>query len=981
MKFLAIILTTALYLKVSGVLLAEIDFNKDIKPILSENCYYCHGPDENKRKAKLRLDDFKDATAEKNGSIAIVPNNPEESELYHRIISDDPDEVMPPPEAKIKLTEDQKKLLTEWIKSGAKYDEHWAFIKAEKPKLIKTQHPIDELVQKTLKDSNFSQSPQADPETLIRRLSLDLTGLPPSPDKIDKFVNDNSPEAYDNLVTDLLNSKAYGERMTWDWLDASRYADSNGYQGDSERTMWPWRDWVIKAFNENMPFDKFTVWQIAGDLLPNATEEQKLATGFLRNHPINGEGGRIAEENRVDYVMDMTETTGTVWMGLTFNCCRCHDHKFDPITQKEYYQLSAFFNQTPLNGGGRSGQMEPVLLVQSDEQKEEIKNTEGELLALDKKIKERKITVENEGPQIKEDPNWKILSPDDFKANTQKLTVQKDYSILASGENPKNDTYTIKAKTDISEISSLRLEALMDPTMTGGGLARSDSGNFVLTGFEASIIKEGLKEPAPLIIGSAEATFEQGSYKISTSYDGNSETGWAVHQGKIVDKDHEAVFRLKEKITAGKGTTIQFVLRHDSQNANHNLGRFRLSISEKSDAPLNKGSRNLDAQLAELNQKRKELNDRLSNQKKSGPKVMIMKDMDKVRTTYILDKGSYEKRGEEVSMGTPNALPPMPENFPKNRLGLAQWIISPDNPLTSRVIVNRFWQQIFGIGLVKTAEDFGTQGETPANQEILDYLATTFIESGWNVKELMRLIVNSDTYKQSSKATKVTESDSNYSLDPDNRFLSRGPRFRMPSWMLRDNALAASGLLVPKIGGNPVNTYQPEGVWEEASFGKKRYSRDNGENLYRRGLYTFWRRIIAPPAFFDNSNRSTCNVKPFLTNTPLHALYMFNDVTFVEASRALAEIAITSTNDNDLDRLNFIFKRLLARPPIASEQEILLKALNRSRQSYTKDPGLASQFLSVGEKPINDKINQVEHAAWTATSLAVMNLDEAVTKQ
>ena len=981
MKFLAIILGTALYLKVSGVVLAEIDFNKDIKPILSENCYYCHGPDENKRKAKLRLDDFKDATAEKNGSIAIVPNNPEESELYHRIISDDPDEVMPPPEAKIKLTEDQKKLLTEWIKLGAKYDEHWAFIKAEKPKLVKTQHPIDELVQKTLKDSNFSQSPQADPETLIRRLSLDLTGLPPSPDKIDKFVNDNSPEAYNNLVTDLLNSKAYGERMTWDWLDASRYADSNGYQGDSERTMWPWRDWVIKAFNENMPFDKFTVWQIAGDLLPNATEEQKLATGFLRNHPINGEGGRIAEENRVDYVMDMTETTGTVWMGLTFNCCRCHDHKFDPITQKEYYQLSAFFNQTPLNGGGRSGQMEPVLLVQSDEQKEEIKNTEGELLALDKKIKERKITVENEGPQIKEDPNWKILSPDDFKANTQKLTVQKDYSILASGENPKNDTYTIKAKTDISEISSLRLEALMDPTMTGGGLARSDSGNFVLTGFEASIIKEGLKEPVPLIIGSAEATFEQGSHKISTTYDGNSQTGWAVHQGKIVDKDHEAVFRLKEKITAGKGTTIQFVLRHDSQNANHNLGRFRLSISEKPDAPLNKGSKNLDAQLAELNQKRKELSDRLSNQKKSGPKVMIMKDMDKVRTTYILDKGSYEKRGEEVSMGIPNALPPMPENFPKNRLGLAQWIISPDNPLTSRVIVNRFWQQIFGIGLVKTAEDFGTQGETPANQEILDYLATTFIESGWNVKELMRLIVNSDTYKQSSKATKVTESDSNYSLDPDNRFLSRGPRFRMPSWMLRDNALAASGLLVPKIGGNPVNTYQPEGVWEEASFGKKRYSRDNGENLYRRGLYTFWRRIIAPPAFFDNSNRSTCNVKPFLTNTPLHALYMFNDVTFVEASRALAEMAITSTNDNDLDRLNFIFKRLLARPPIASEQEILLKALNRSRQSYTKDPGSASQFLSVGEKPINNKINQIEHAAWTATSLAVMNLDEAVTKQ
>jgi hypothetical protein len=668
-------------------------------------------------------------------------------------------------------------------------------------------------------------------------------------------------------------------------------------------------------------------------------------------------------------------------MGLTFNCCRCHDHKFDPITQKEYYELSAFFNQTPLNGGGRSGQMEPVLLVQSDEQKEEIKNTEGELLALDKKIKERKITVENEGPQIKKDPNWKILSPTEFKANTQKLTVQKDHSILASGENPKNDTYTIKAKTDISEISSLRLEALMDPTMTGGGLSRSDSGNFVLTGFEASIIRDDLKEPVPLAIGSAEATFEQGSLKITSSYDGNPQSGWAVYEGRVVDREHEAVFRLKEKITAGKGTIIQFVLRHDSQNANHNLGRFRLSISEKSDAPLNKGSKNQDAQLAELNQKRKELSDRLNNQKKSGPKVMIMKDMDKVRTTYILDKGSYEKRGEEVNMGTPRVLPAMPEKFPKNRLGLAQWIVSPENPLTSRVIVNRFWQQIFGVGIVKTSEDFGTQGETPANQAILDYLATTFVESGWNVKELIKLIVTSNTYKQSSKATKVSESETNYSLDPENRLLSRGPRFRMPSWMLRDNALAASGILVPKIGGSPVNTYQPEGVWEEASFGKKRYSRDNGEKLYRRGLYTFWRRIIAPPAFFDNSNRQTCTVKPFRTNTPLHALYMFNDVSFVEASRALAEMAMTTTKENDLDRLDFIFKRLLARSPIPTEQDIILKSLNRSRQSYTKDPGSASEFLSIGERPVNDKLDPIEHAAWTATSLAIMNLDEAVTKQ
>ena len=580
-----------------------------------------------------------------------------------------------------------------------------------------------------------------------------------------------------------------------------------------------------------------------------------------------------------------------------------------------------------------------------------------------------------------DDQAWKVLIPSETNAKVQRLTVQKDQSILASGDNPKNDTYTIRAKTDIAEIGSFKIEALMDPSMTGGGLARSDSGNFVLTGFEVSITRKGSKEPESLGFASSEATFEQGSHKISASYDGNPATGWAVHEGRTVDREHEGIFRLKDKIVAGKGTVIQFILRHDSPHISHNLGRFRLSVSEKKDAPINKEKKIIDAQLAELTKKSKELNERLNKLKGSGPKVMIMEDRDKPRQTYILDKGSYEKRGQEVSMGTPAALPEIPDNFPKNRLGLAKWIVSAENPLTSRVIVNRFWQQIFGVGLVKTSEDFGTQGETPMNQELLDYLATTFIESGWDVKKLMSFIVTSDTYKQTSKATKVSENETNYSLDPENRFLSRGPRFRMPSWMLRDNALAASGLLVPKIGGSPVNTYQPEGVWEEASFGKKRYSRDNGEKLYRRGLYTFWRRIIAPPAFFDNSNRQTCTVKPFRTNTPMHALYMFNDVTFVEASRSLAEMAMTTTNNNDLDRLELIFRRLLARSPIASEQEIIFKALNRSREAFKKDPGSATALLSVGEKPINDKLDPVEHAAWTATSLAVMNLDEAVTKQ
>ncbi|MDP6859937.1 MAG: DUF1549 domain-containing protein, partial [Verrucomicrobiales bacterium] len=544
MKLKSILFSTLCVLTWTEFSWAEINFNKDVKPILSENCYFCHGPDQNKRKAKLRLDNFKDATTAHDGVSAIVPNDLEQSELIYRILSDDPDEIMPPPDAKLKLSKEQKDILKEWVKSGAKYEKHWAFIKPEKTKSLTERHPIDEFVSKTLKESQMGASPQADLETLIRRVSLDLTGLPPSPDKIKEFVTDNSPEAYQKLVDRLLNSQAYGEKMTWAWLDAARYADSNGYQGDGERTMWPWRDWVIKSFNENLPFDKFTVWQIAGDLLPESTFEQKLATGFLRNHPINGEGGRIKEENRVDYVMDMTETTGTVWLGLTFNCCRCHDHKFDPITQKEYYQMSAYFNQTPIDGGGGNGQQAPNLTVPTQEQIAEIDKTTKEIEIINQKIKEREIQVLKEGPELQDDQVWKILTPTETNAKVQKLTLQKDKSILVSGENPKNDTYTIRAKTDIAEIGSIRLEALMDPSMTGGGLARSDSGNFVLTGFEASITRQGSKEPEPLKFASSEATFEQGSHKISASYDGNTATGWAVHEGRNVDREHEGVFRL-----------------------------------------------------------------------------------------------------------------------------------------------------------------------------------------------------------------------------------------------------------------------------------------------------------------------------------------------------------------------------------------------------------------------------------------------------
>ena len=972
-----IISVLALFITYSA---AEPDFNRDIKPILSENCYFCHGPDAGKRKAGLRLDTFKGATAQNDGLTTIVPGKPEESELMARILSTDPDEIMPPPKAKLTLTKEQKELLSQWISSGAEYQRHWSLKGPEKPVLRGGNHPIDELVTKHLEGSDLSPSPEAEKVALIRRVTLDLTGLAPRPDDIANFLADTSPGAYLKVVDRLLAEPGYGERMAWEWLDAARYADTNGYQGDNERTMWPWRDWVVDAFNANMPFDQFTIWQLAGDLLPDPSFEQKLATGFLRNHPINGEGGRIAEENRVDYVMDMTETVGTLWLGLTFNCCRCHDHKFDPLTQREYYQFSAYFNQTPVNGGGRNAQQPPNLAAPTKPQRLELEKITTDIASIDGAIAARKEKLAENPPSNNSNNPWQPVKPLKIEALSQTLKLQSSFSILAGGNNPKNDTYTIEAKTDLESIAAIRLEALMHPTMTGGGLARSDSGNFVLTGFEVSVLPPGAKNPLPLQIATSEATFEQGSHKIRNAYDGNPKTGWAVHEGRTVDREHQAVFRMKQDFKVGKETTLKFVISHNSQHANHNLGHFRLSLSADRNAPISIGKETHDPLIAELNKKRKTLADRRKKITESAPKVMIMEDMPNRRTTYILNKGMYNDRGKEVQMGTPAVLPSANDNFPKNRLGMARWLMSESNPLTARVTVNRLWQQLFGVGLVKTSEDFGIQGETPQMQDLLDYLAIQFRESGWDMKAMMRLMVTSDTYRQSAKATRVTEHETNYQLDPENRMLSRGSRFRMPSWMLRDHALSASGLLVNQVGGNPVNTYQPDGVWEEASFGKKRYSRDSGEKLYRRSLYTFWRRIIAPTAFFDNADRQTCSVKPFRTNTPLHALYLLNDITFVESSRVIAETIIKKFPDNEDGRINFVFRRLLSRPPAEQEKEILLKRLSNSIKAYQEDLEAAKAFVSIGEYARDESLDPAEHASWTALTLAVLNLDEALTK-
>ena len=997
---------------------AQVSFKRDIRPILSDNCFYCHGPDTNHREADLRLDTHEGALT------AIEIGKPDESELFRRLISHDVDERMPPPKSNKQLTEVQVQLLRKWIEQGAPWEAHWSFTPLVAPpipqlippnetnKATSIRNPIDAFVQAQLSAHGWSAAPEADRRTLLRRVTLDLTGLPPSPEQIAEFLNDSEAGAYERAVERLLQSSAFGERMAWDWLDAARYADTNGYQGDNERTMWPWRDWVVKAFNDNLPFDKFTVWQLAGDLLPDATHEQQLATGFLRNHMINGEGGRIAEENRVDYVMDMTETVGTVWMGLTLNCCRCHDHKFDPIQQREYYQLFSFFNQTPVDGAGGNPQTPPVLPVPSAEQ-------QSQLTAIDLRLKEADTKLRLRAKELEESrANWEAeqreqlrLAPSPWSVGTvvkatathQKLETLADQSVLASGDTVANDSYEVELQVAPQMIAALRLEAMQHESLPAGGLSRWPGGNFVLTTFEVHLQSAETKQRKKLKIGSGKATFEQGELKISTALDNDPKTGWGVWEGHPVDRAHTAVFYFQEPIRVTENDRLIVSLKHESQHAQHMIGRFRLSTStsetaafddsdpvfeaallkldserEKAEqALLTSRQQQTDATYQTLRNERRSLEETRKSTMASVPNVMIMGQVAKPRETTMLNRGLYNQPGDKVVAQVPASLPALSNEYPADRLALAQWLVSDEQPLTARVVVNRFWQQFFGTGLVKTVEDFGSQGEVPRYLDLLDWMSAEFRDSGWNTKHLIELIATSHTYRQSSQlAGSAIALD-----DPENRWLARGPRFRMPSWMLRDQALAASGLLVGSIGGAAVNSYQPDGIWEEATFGLKKYQRGSGEALYRRSLYTFWRRIIGPTMFFDNASRQVCTVKIVRTNTPLQALYTMNDVTFVEAARGLAMLTLQQTLDTARSRIDFIFERVLARSASDKEAAVLVAALDRSRQQFADKPDDTNQFLAIGELPAAAQLDRVELASWTALCLAVLNLDEALTKE
>jgi mono/diheme cytochrome c family protein len=989
----------------------KVNFSRDVLPILSDNCFACHGPDQSNRKADLRLD-TKEGSLRTENPI-IMPGHSADSDLMMRITSTDPAEVMPPPKSNRKLKPEQIETLKRWIDEGAAWGKHWAYEAPRRPEhpAVKgaawPKNPIDRFILHRLEREGLQPAPEASRETLIRRVTFDLTGLPPTLAEVDAFLKDGSDQAYANLVDRLLNSPHYGERMAWEWLDAARYADTNGYQGDPTRSMWYWRDWVIDALNSNMPFDRFTVEQLAGDLLPDPTRSQLIATGFHRNHMINGEGGRIAEESRVDYVQDRVETTGTVWMGLTFNCCRCHDHKFDPFTQREYYQLSAYFNSFDESGGTDSyPQARPVLSLPTPAQEQRIAELKSrEQLANQQRadVEQRLRAAQLEWEKTFADAGgkqataeWTSLVPKEMTSEAGAVLAQApEDTILVSGPNPAQDSFSLTLTITRPSITGFRLEALPDASFVNSGPGRADNGNFVLS--EIKVMLDGKPVPLTAVTGD----YEQPGFPVSAAVDGKNETGWAV--ASEFGKPHTALF--EAKFPPGSDlANRQIVMRLEfrSPHISHVLGKFRISATESPAAtfrPIPEGVRTALALAADQRNdaQKKELADyylasnaafdEAKRQAEGAQKAreqaerevattMIVRDLAKPRETFILIRGAYDKFGDKVAFGVPATLPALAADAPPNRLALARWLVSPEHPLTARVTVNRYWQLFFGTGIVKTAEDFGVQGEKPSHPELLDWLAREFLESGWNVKHLHRLIVTSAAYRQSSKVAAALAE-----RDPENRLLARGPRYRLPSWMIRDQALAAGGLLVDKISGPPVKGYQPPGIWEDATFGQIRYVQEQGEALYRRSLYTFWRRIVGPTMFFDVANRQTCTVKTVRTNTPLHALVTLNDVTYVEAARGLAQSVLLGSAVDDPARISEAFRRVTARPPKPAELEILTRRLATLRQTYAREEAAAKKLLAVGESKPDPKLNATELAAWTSLATILMNLDETISKE
>jgi cytochrome c553 len=821
-----------------------VDFNRDIRPILAENCFACHGQDGNKREADLRLDDRAAAVEMR----AIVPGDLVASSIVERIRSTDDEVRMPPPPSNRFLTEAQKDALDRWIAAGAIYEPHWAFVPPARPAVPPVERAewcrieFDRFVLAKIENAGLKPAPEADRATLVRRLYTDLVGLPPSPEEVDAFVADDDPEAYDKLVDRLLASPRYGELMAMAWLDAARYSDSNGFQQDGDTWQWVWRDWVVRALNDDMPFDQFSIEQLAGDLLPDATVDQQIATGFNRNHLLNGEGGAIPEEQRFNNLFDRVDTTSTTWLGLTMACAQCHDHKFDPLSQADYYALLDAFNRVPETGlptrySARIRVAPPVLELPQDE-------TSRRLAELEHAMKDR------------------------------------------AGE------------------SQPVLEAIFTAWQTG----------FLAAGLPANVDELPPNLARPLRIPATERTKKEQAQlgrELRSYFDQTVKAG--------------LIERLPQVVAYDQARTVYDEFKGDQV-----------------------------------------------------PRVMVMSDAEP-RETRVLDRGDYlAPVGEPLTFRPPSFLPQLPEGVPRNRLGLAQWLFLPNHPLTARVQVNRMWRHFFGQGIVRTPEDLGVQCEYPEHRDLLDWLAVEFRDGGWSQKRMHRLIVSSATYRQSSRIT-----PEQLAQDPENRLFGRAGRFRMSASVLRDVALAAAGLIDLRIGGPPVYPYQPDGIWESLAITKERdftYPASHGADLYRRSIYTFWRRTVSPANMFDAAGRTTCSVRTLRTCTPLHALTTLNDPTWVEASRVLAAQAMHAVAEVN-GQLTFAFRRVIGRRPTSDDLAALRRTFDRQRGFYAVDPSAAEALLAVGESPQDGGLEPVDQAALAATCLGIFNLDEALTRE
>lgn len=983
----------------------EIRFNRDIRPILSDNCFQCHGFDEKTRKADRRLDIREGALLEKEGIKAIVPGDLRSSEMHKRIHSEDADEVMPPPKNGKRISKEQRALLDEWIMQGAPYEPHWAYTPPTKTAIPANTHPVDHLIESRLATLGLRLSPEADKRTLARRAHADLTGLPPTPVNVESFEEDKSPDAFERLVDSLIASPHFGERMAIPWLDVVRFADTIGYHSDNPRNIWPYRDYVIKAFTENKRFDQFTIEQLAGDLLPNSTLEQKVASAFNRLLLTTEEGGAQAKDYEARMLTDRVRAVGTVWLAQTIGCAQCHDHKFDPISTRDFYTMGAFF--ADISEGIIGKREEGILVPQPAEEKkmseinQQLARLRGDLAAESEERRKQQADWEATLANGPTDVAWTAVSPEKLHADKgSKLNHVGDGIVeVGAANSPAGESYVITFKTPPGTTAGLKLDALRSESLPNQGPGRSPKGAFIINEIT---IKEG---NTPLKISEASATYEAKAHPAKQAIDDKTDerNGWS-NSGQT-GKDASIYLEMAVPISGEK--TITVTLRQTSGD-NQTLGRFRISTTQ-TPAPIRAPNvqypeeiikaiilptekrtaaqntklaahfRATAPQFAEIRQRISQTETDRLNFEKSVAHCIVSVHTDNKRTVRILPRGDWQNdTGEIVNPELPHYLPrPEDPGRPLTRLDLANWIVSRQNPLTARVFVNRLWKQFFGTGLSKVLDDLGTQGEPPMYAELLDWLACEFVDSGWDVKHMVRLLVTSRAYRQTSTASKDL-----LAKDPYNRELARQSRWRLDAEFVRDTALSVSGLLNAAIGGPSSKPYQPEGYWENLNFPARTYPNDTDSKQFRRGLYTWWQRSYVHPSMlaFDAPTREECTAERIRSNIPQQALVLLNDPTYVESARNLAARIVLLKEGDVSSRLAWAFSQVLQRHPTKLETDELTALYGKHVREFSETPSSAEALVKIGisERPGNAP--QAELAAWTSIARVLLNLHETITR-